>query len=461
LDNSVIDEQIKGVSFKDARLGVRYKQSIIRMQTQDWSQSFPKLISRPYELKGFYRFINNTRINQSTFIKGYVKGLQSYSKDSSDQSSSWFLIHDTMYAEYNQRALDLGYTQTKDSNGMLLHHGLLLDHEHIPLGLLRQQIIHRDRKDFGKRSDCARKPIEEKESLKWLASIDTGRQFSEVTSRKLIHIMDREADITEVINVLLKIDSTFIIRARHDRSTLTLAQKDKESNLELFRLFHLIKESPHHKKIMRTLRSREGKVYHADCRIRYESFQFRGIDHPITCVHLQEIFPVDKSKKIEWCLLTNLSIKNFEQAADVVESYTKRWTIEDFHKCYKTGCSIEKRQFDSKESLSAIIGFLGLLAVQLLRGRYFAKSSPESSFKNIVVQQKAQELSKIVAKKYLTPTDLIVAKEETVLWWVLLMGRMGGHQGYKSKGLPGWQTLWKGISYFNSLLEGYSLIHAP
>jgi hypothetical protein len=48
-----------------------------------------------------------------------------------------------------------------------------------------------------------------------------------------------------------------------------------------------------------------------------------------------------------------------------------------------------------------------------------------------------------------------------VLWWVLLMGRMGGHQGYKSKGLPGWQTLWKGISYFNSSLEGYSLIHAP
>ena len=91
------------------------------------------------------------------------------------------------------------------------------------------------------------------------------------------------------------------------------------------------------------------------------------------------------------------------------------------------------------------------------KSRYYAKLNPDASFKIVVTQKKAQELARKSAKKYLKPIDLTIAKEGTVLWWVLLLGRMGGHQGYKSKGLPGWQTLWKGLTYFNTLLEGYIL----
>lgn len=32
---------------------------------------------------------------------------------------------------------------------------------------------------------------------------------------------------------------------------------------------------------------------------------------------------------------------------------------------------------------------------------------------------------------------------------------------YKSKGLPGWQTLSKGMNYFNNLLEGYVMRESP
>jgi hypothetical protein len=46
-----------------------------------------------------------------------------------------------------------------------------------------------------------------------------------------------------------------------------------------------------------------------------------------------------------WYLLTNLQVNNFEKVEKILDSYTKRWTIEDFHKCYKTGCSIENYFF--------------------------------------------------------------------------------------------------------------------
>jgi hypothetical protein len=64
----------------------------------------------------------------------------------------------------------------------------------------------------------------------------------------------------------------------------------------------------------------------------------------------------------------------------------------------------------------------------------------------------------VLAKKYLQPIDSTICKENTVLWWILLLGRMGGHQGYKQKGMPGWQTIWKGYSYFQQVLETSKLL---
>jgi len=463
MDNFVIEEQVKGLSFVDDRLRQRYELCLTGMQQKDCSQSFPNLIKDTYALKGFYRFINNTRVTQSTFLEGYSRGLTSYSKKIMDQECEWFLIHDTMYVEYNNRELDLGYTQDKDSNGLLLHHGLLLDDQHIPLGLLHQQVIQRNREEFGKREMCKKKTIEDKESHKWIEGIKEGKAFSDKTGRKLIHLLDREADIGEVMNLFLDDQpmSGFIIRARHDRSTLSNTERGKAGDVSLFRLFRQIAASSNKTKIKRELRSKEGKPYEADCWLRYAEYKFRGIEKEITCVHLEEVAPKEESKMTGWYLLTNLPVNTFEQAQQVVERYTKRWNIEDFHKCYKTGCSIEKRQFDSKDPLCTVIGFLGLLAIQLLRSRYFAKVDPEASFERVVTQKEAQELARKSARKYLKPIDLTIAHEGTMLWWVLLLGRMGGHQGYKSKGLPGWQTLWKGLNYFNSLLEGYLLQASP
>jgi hypothetical protein len=159
MDNLVIEEQIKGVSFVDERLRHRYELCLSGMHDKDCSQSFPNLIKDTYALKGFYRFMNNTRVTQSTFLEGYGKGLASYSQKISDQKCDWFLIHDTMYVDYNNRELDLGYTQDADSNGMLLHHGLLLDNQCVPLGLLHQEIIQRSREDFGKSAMCTKRSL--------------------------------------------------------------------------------------------------------------------------------------------------------------------------------------------------------------------------------------------------------------------------------------------------------------
>jgi hypothetical protein len=446
--------QVQGTQFGHLDRKHRYNQVISVLHSSNASLSFPELFKNQHQLKGFYRLMNNKSVNHSTFISGYQSGLIAYSQEQSN-TDPWILVQDTMLTDYNSRNLDLGYTQTERSNGFLLHHGLLLDERFVPLGLLHQEVIHRERDDFGKALKWRSKSIAEKESNKWLEGVKTGISFSKETGRDLIHIMDREADIVEVINKCIEANQYFIIRARHDRSTLTISEKGKAKTPELYRLFQLMPSLSAPFTIDRPLRNTKGKEYEAKCDMSYHSFKFRGIDKEISCIWVREQTSIEGEKPAEWFLLTNRIIRDKKDAENIADLYSKRWTVEDFHKCYKTGCSIEKRQFDTRKALTTSIGLLAITAIVLLRSRYYAKYQHKIPFGNIVTDKAEQELARRIADKYLMPTDKLLCEPYTALWWLLLLGRMGGHQGLKNKGLPGWQTLWKGYSFFQSLVLGF------
>lgn len=455
-DNACISLQKESIAFKHLDRQSRYSTLLETLLSSDLHSSFPVIFKSQYDLKAFYRLINNKAIDMQTFINGYQKGLQLYSKSIEDKEP-WLLIHDSMLTDYNSRTVDFGYTQTIASNGFLLHHGLLLDASFVPLGLLHQEVYHRERSDFGKRNQCDTKEIQDKESNKWLNGIKTGQAFTQETQRPLIHIMDREADIEEVIKQCQSTLQNFIIRARHDRSTLSRTEMEKVKNKESYRLFQLMRNAANKLIITRTLKDDKGKSYEAKCHLHYASFMFRGLQQKVNCVWLQEI-KENNQTGVEWFLLSNLNIINTEEAAQILSLYSKRWTIEDFHKCYKTGCSIEKRQFDSRKTLTTAIAFLALPAVILLRSRYLAKVNPEATIDEIIADEETKSIVNVLAKKYFQPIDSTICKENTVLWWILLLGRMGGHQGYKQKGMPGWQTIWKGYSYFQQVLETSKLL---
>lgn len=445
------------ISFNHKDRATRYSSLLNILLSSNLSSSFPTIFKCQYDLKAFYRLINNKALSMDTFINGYQQGLQEYSK-TIDNNEPWFAIHDSMFTDFNGRTVDLGYTQTIKSNGFLLHHSLLLDNNFSPLGLLHQEVFHREREDFGKRKLTNKKDIKDKESNKWLNGIDTSIAFTKETDRPLIHIMDREADIEEVLNKFENTEQKFVIRARHDRSTLSHKEREKVNDKELYRLFQLMRNSSQKQIITRILRDEKGKEYEAKCYLHYDSFSFRGIAQQINCVWLQEIINENEAG-VEWFLLTNLNVIDIKEAENVLTIYSKRWTIEDFHKCYKTGCSIEERQFSSRKTLTTIIAFLALPAIVLLRSRYVAKLKPNESINEIIKDEETRNIVTKLAIKYLKPIDYTICKENTVLWWILLLGRMGGHQGYKQKGLPGWQTIWKGYSFLQQVIEINSLMN--
>jgi hypothetical protein len=69
---------------------------------------------------------------------------------------------------------------------------------------------------------------------------------------------------------------------------------------------------------------------------------------------------------LEWLLLTTLPVESLNQALDIIAWYSRRWTVEEFHKAWKTGCRAEQRQLAEADRLVPLLGALAIVAVCLL-----------------------------------------------------------------------------------------------
>ena len=104
--------------------------------------------------------------------------------------------------------------------GLLLHDSMAFNVAGTPLGLLDVQCWARDPKQFGKREFRHERPIEHKESQKWLKSFDqVGAAARRCPNTTLISVADREADIYEFFHLALKnpCGAQLLVRAEHDR----------------------------------------------------------------------------------------------------------------------------------------------------------------------------------------------------------------------------------------------------
>lgn len=68
-----------------------------------------------------------------------------------------------------------------------------------PFGIIDQQVWTRPAEDFGKRDQRKKRPISEKESQKWLTSLEETAKLQEKMSPvHFINIGDREADVFDL-----------------------------------------------------------------------------------------------------------------------------------------------------------------------------------------------------------------------------------------------------------------------
>ena len=144
---------------------------------------------------------------------------------------------------------------------------------------------------------------------------------------------------------------------------------------------------------------------------------------------------------MEWILVSTDPVTCEEDARRVIEWYRHRWLVEEYHKCLKTGCNMEKRQVSTKQSLMALLGILGIVSVFLLQMKSRANPVP--------ISESLKEALKALAKRSLDDADSRAYLREIAM--------LGGFLGRKSDGEPGWQTIWKGWNRLQDIAIGIEI----
>jgi hypothetical protein len=172
----------------------------------------------------------------------------------------------------------------------------------------------------------------------------------------------------------------------------------------------------------------------------------QGFHPPVPCtvVRVFESPEPVPGEGLEWILLCRHEVRTFEQAVECAAMYSTRWLIEDFHKGLKTGLGAERLQLETGKRLMAAVALMSVVAVRLIRLREFTRINPQASAQSLDFTDRELRILEIGSK----------LPVQTVGQIARALGRLGGHLGRKSDGMPGWITLWRGMKKLTLLVQG-------
>ena len=167
----------------------------------------------------------------------------------------------------------------------------------------------------------------------------------------------------------------------------------------------------------------------------------------VYAVYAVETEPPEGEVAVSWMLLTTESVTTATEATTILRWYTYRWHVEEYHKILKSGCKAESYRL-AATSMEALLGFLTVIAVELLRVTYLHRTQPQAPASIVLAPV---QLDVLKARADTLPKQL------TVAWAVQAVAQLGGYLGHRRKTPIGIQVLWRGWLKLASLCEGWQL----
>jgi len=321
----------------------------------------------------------------------------------------YLLIEDTTSLDFTSHAAvrDLGRIGNDGGRGLFLHSMLALrierwnrhnEPEVTVQGLFHQHWWARTEPTIGSDREKKKKRLNrDRESQRWAAI--TEKVGAPPQGTQWTYMADRESDIYEVFQYCRKHRWRFIIRASQPR-----ALSDEDGSV-----FTRVAESPELGGFAVHLRARPGQAARqARLIIRSCTVSLRGPWRPsgapeplpVSLVEALEIDAPKGVKAIHWVLLTDWPCVSFPEAMRVIKAYTRRWLIEEYHKCLKSGTKIEASQLSNAQHITALLGILAVVAVRLLKTKLLASTFPDEA---VSPESLGPEISAVLRSKFGQP----------------------------------------------------------
>jgi hypothetical protein len=232
------------------------------------------------------------------------------------------------------------------ARGLKVMSAVVLSPKRVPLGVVAQDYWTRSEQPH--RKNHAKRPFKERETSRWVSLALTVAALFEKHAPNSIpwFQLDREGDFAEMLLCAVANRLLITIRANHDRPSGKQGSQQLWSTLRCqdtmgtYRLH--VEPGPNRPE-------RDADIVVRACQVglwlgKGAKKQYAEIN----AVHAIEKNPPCGAKRIEWLLLTTHTVNTFADAERVIDAYGARWSIEEFHRTWKSGlCNVEKTQLRS------------------------------------------------------------------------------------------------------------------
>ena len=449
------EEEFNGIGFGDKRIDNRFisvakklsaqPQVPINQACEDWADT-----------KATYNLFHNENVTIASILAPHQERTQERMKS----HPLVLAVQDTTYFNYTHHPKTEGLgpigTEGQNLRGLVNHTNLAITPEGLPLGVLAQKYWARDDEDQVS-AKSERRPIEEKESYKWIESL---REVRDLTPEGVVvvNVCDREADVYEYFQEAKNNGDRILLRATQNRCLM----KEQEClwdymNNQIVKGYLEVEVPAKDKQPARTaiVEIRFASVvlkppYRSKSQ-RKEALEPINID----AVWVGEIDAPDGVESLDWKLLTNVSVITIEEAVERISWYKKRWNIETYFKVVKSGCKVEDCRFETADRLIRYLTLMSIIGWRLFWMTIINRTDPDAPCTVVLAEHEWKALYSAIHRTRDLPEDLPTVRQ--IVRWI---ARLGGFLGRRSDKEPGITVIWRGWQRLNDIAATWLLFHS-
>ncbi len=442
-----IRREFGAVNFGDQRLKERVAQIAQDLSTHPQS-SIPKASGAWARTKGAYRFFAHPAVSAAEILAGHGAA----TLDRMAQERLVLMVQDTTGLHYacQEDGSGLGSLggRADTALGMWLHTTLCLNGQGLVWGIAQAQMWARDPAQMGVAAQRKQRPIESKESHRWLKSFAVSAEVAQALPQaRVVNIADREGDLYELfVRAAQSPGVGVLVRSRHDRRL--------EKNGP--RLWELVAQQPVAGELEITVPRKPGVASHrARLELRFGAAQLAAPEGQrgglkVWIIEARQI-GVAAAKALCWRLVTNLPVTDLKEAVEKVQWYRLRWRIEEFHRVLKSGCQTESRQLEQLRRLQNVLAIDMIMAWRVMELTWLARQTPAVPATELLAEDEVRVICALDKKlAHRQPQTLTLHEAvRTIAQW-------GGFLARKGDGEPGPMTIWSGLLRLNDYLTGFN-----
>jgi len=325
----------------------------------------------------------------------------------------------------------------------------------VPLGLLTQTFFVRPIGEPAHQpGELQKLPIEEKESYRWLQAFEQTLALAP-SDVQVVTVCDREADIYEMFVLAQEKEADLLVRASSNRR---LAEQ------EVDKLWAKVEQQALAGHLtVRIAKNQKQEAREATLSVRFTQVRLKPPWRPngkklppvtLNAILVREDHPPDDvDEPIEWLLLINLPVNDFEAALQVIQWYCCRWQIEVYHKVIKSGCRVEDCRLQTADRLQSYIALMSVIAWRLHWLTYINRADPDLPCTVALSAVEWQALYMRIHNSTSLPES-----PPTVHQAVRWIAQLGGFLGRKRDGEPGITVIWRGWQRLQDIAATWYLV---